>query len=356
MRTRVDIGLTPVLEGCGEVVDLQFVPGSDDRAVVLDQGGTAWWVDFASGTTGKWLTMKVATGWERGLLGMAFHPNFSKNGRVVFNWTARGDEGLVSRVGMFEVAPEDPWRRSPEQLHLVYEVKQPYSNHNGGGVAFGPDGLLYIGWGDGGKAADPHGHGQNPGTALGAMLRVNVNGAAPFELPHDNPWGGSKEALGEVWAIGLRNPWRYSWDDQGRLIAADVGQNHWEEVGFVVAGGNHGWNIREGRHCHQPAIGCVETGMVEPFLEYDRIQGQSVTGGYVARQPAALSGRYVYGDFGSGRIWAVIPPKSVDEVATDVAAVGRFPLQISTFGRDASGRVYVADWRKGRVYRLDAGS
>lgn len=349
-RPRAKATLLQVAQGCGQVVDIQFPPGSSDRGVLIDQLGAARWIDFASGQAGTWLELDTAQGWERGLLGMAFHPKFAENGRVFFNWTDK-QGGLTSKVGAFKADPTDPWGSPPKLEYIVYEVGQPYSNHNAGGLAFGPDGMLYIGWGDGGKAGDPHKNGQNGKTALGAMLRIDVDGKRPFAVPPDNPWVGDPAYLPEVWAIGLRNPWRYTFDPKGRMVVADVGQNLWEEVTFLTKGSNAGWNQREAAHCYEPAENCVTEGMLEPMWEYSHSEGQSITGGYVAEQPAAVKGRYVVGDFGSGRLWALTLPDVVGEKA-QVASIGRFSLQFSTFGIDAEGRVYAADWAKGTVYRL----
>lgn len=352
-RPHLDVALVAVARGCGDVVDIQFPPGSGDRAVLIDQGGKARWVDFQAGTTGVWLeTPDVSGGWEQGLLGLAFHPKFAENGQLFLHWTTEKD-GLTSQVVAFRADPKAPFATPPVKEHVVYEVKQPYGNHNGGGVAFGPDGLLYVGYGDGGAGGDPHGNGQNRATALGKMLRLDVDHEPPYRVPADNPFVGQPGTLPEIWALGLRNPWRYSWDDRGRLVVADVGQNRWEEVSIVTAGSNGGWNVREGNHCFSPETGCTTEGLLDPVWEYGREEGQSVTGGYVAHAPDVLKGRYVLGDFGSGRIWALTLPDAPDAGAT-AAAIGKFPMQLSTFGRDASGRVYVAAWKDGAVYRLDA--
>jgi glucose/arabinose dehydrogenase len=342
-----------VLRDCGEPVDIQFTPGSASQAVIVDQGGRALWVDLDAGTTGLWLKHEVATGWERGLLGVAFHPKFKQNGRVFFNWTDKSEGQLVSRVGAFKTDPTAPFRSAPVLEHVVYEVAQPFSNHNGGGLAFGPDGLLYIGFGDGGKAADPYLHGQNANTALGAMLRLDVDGGAPYAIPPDNPFVGAP-GLDEVWATGLRNPWRFTFDGSGRMVAADVGQDKWEEVTFVVGGANHGWNVREGRHCFSPKRGCKTEGFVEPLWEYDHSVGQSITGGYVAAEPAALAGHYVVGDFVSGRVWHFPLPDHISGQVADAKLMGRFNLKISSFGVDGRGRIYMADWAGGRIVRFEA--
>ena len=347
-----DVVARQVLRGCGEPVDLQFVPGSSERAVVIDQSGRVIWVDLAAGTSGVWLELPVKTGWEQGLLGAAFHPDFADNGRFFLHWTAKPDGQLTSTVGAFRAPPKNPFGTRPALEHLIYELDQPYGNHNGGGLAFGPDGMLYIGFGDGGKANDPHVHGQNPKTALGSMLRLDVNGPPPYRVPPDNPYVGTQAGLDEVWAIGLRNPWRYTFDDAGRMVVADVGQNLWEEVSLISRGDNAGWNTREGAHCFRPAEGCPTAGLVEPVWEYDHSQGQSITGGYIAGAPPVLDGKYIVGDFASGRVWALTLPATAGTPA-QASELGRFSWKISSFGRDSAGRVYAVDWG-GSVYRLDA--
>lgn len=342
-RSQRPVVLTPVLQGCGDIVDLEFVPGEDQTLIVVDQGGRLLRVDLAnSGSTADvWLQWEVATGWERGLLGLEFSPDFQTSGRLFLNWTAKPSGGLVSRVGAFKVSESG----AVERVHKVLEVSQPYGNHNGGHLEFGPDGYLYVGFGDGGKANDPHGHGQNGKTLLGSMVRLDVS-KAPYAVPKDNPFIGRDDVRPEIWALGLRNPWRYTFLGDGRLLVADVGQNAWEEVGVVSAGGNAGWNHREGGHCFEPSKNCREEGLQEPLYEYPHADGQSVTGGEVAGS-GPEAGRYVFGDFVSGRIW------SLDVDSGQEHAMGRFPVKISTFGRDASGRVYVGGWDDGRVYRID---
>jgi len=338
--------VTPVAAACGEVVDIQFAP--DGTLLIVDQAGAVRWVsDTASG---QWLSVPVATGNERGLLGLALHPRFSENRRFFLNYTSKRGGTLSSVVEEWQ-AGEGAWTSGAKPVRVVYQVAQPFGNHNGGDLAFGPDGMLYIGFGDGGKWGDPHGHGPNKKTALGSMLRIDIDGGVPYGVPADNPFVGRRDALPEVWAYGLRNPWRYAFDPKGRLIAGDVGQNKWEEITYVVAGGDHGWNALEGRHCYARSP-CSLAGTITPIWTYGRDVGQSVTGGVVALQ-GPWKGQYVFGDYLSGRIW-VLPLPEVGETAEPVL-LGLFDGRISTFGRDGDGRVYLADWTGGRVYRLDPG-
>lgn len=357
-REQVGARLVPVAERCGQITDIRFPPGQPDLMIVLDQAGVVRWRALSDGTHGEVMRLDVVEGWERGLLGLAFHPQFLQNGRFFLNYTLNVNGQLTSRVEEYRVSPGADLRQAkPEAVATLYELAQPFSNHNAGNLVFGPDGKLYIGWGDGGKAGDPQGHGQNGGTALGAMLRIDVDGARPFAVPDDNPkidgW------LPEVWAIGLRNPWRYTFDPAGRLVVADVGQNAWEEVGFLTAGSNAGWNVREGRHCYPASKACSSQGFLEPFYEYPHTEGQSITGGFVGGAGAGpLSGLYVFGDFVSGRIWALRLPEDVPGRVDQPLALGRFPIRISTFGQDAQGRLYVSSYDGTQaVYRIEpAGS
>jgi len=330
--------------------------------VVLEKGGTARWVDLDSGRSEAWLSLPVVTVSEQGLLGLAFHPEFQSNGRFFLNYTAEESGSDHSFVAEWRVKPGVDLRRSAPTAHRVLmQVSQPYHNHNGGQLAFGPDGHLYIGWGDGGYADDPKGNGQNPATLLGAMLRIDVDHSpdgAAYSAPADNPFVGDPRSRPEIWAIGLRNPWRYSFSPDGRLIVADVGQDTVEEITIVAAGENHGWNIREGRRCFSPSSGCQTEGLVAPIYEYERADGMSVTGGYVytgARIPA-LEGLYVFGDFITGAMWAIPLPASTDPPPPmpEASALGRWPILISSFGQDEAGELYVAGFGKGVVYRLDA--
>jgi glucose/arabinose dehydrogenase len=241
---------------------------------------------------------------------------------------------------------------------VLLEVEQPYQNHNAGQLVFGPDGMLYVGLGDGGFRDDPKGNGQNPGVLLGKMLRIDVNGSddkAPYRVPPDNPFIGKPGFRPEIWAWGLRNPWRYSFDPQGRLIVADVGQDRWEEIDIVQAGDNLGWQVREGFVCaRKDPQNCEPTGMTDPFFVYGRQDGASITGGYVysgSRVPA-LRGLYVFGDFVSGRLFALALPAERTTRIAEPIALGHWPLLPSTFGRDANGELYVATFANGDIYRF----
>lgn len=361
-QERIGIALLPVVSGLTEITDLQFPPGRTDPMLVLRKGGEVVRVDVASGQGQVVHTVQTPTRSEQGLLGLAFHPRWPEDPRVFLNYIVEGGEGGATRISAWTVDRDFDF--SAEQVLL--EVAQPYANHNAGQLAFGPDGFLYIGLGDGGWRDDPHGHGQDAATLLGSMLRIDVDSTSPgrpYGIPADNPFLDGRAPTAatagpvppETFAIGLRNPWRYSFDPAGRLVVADVGQNLWEEVDLVPAGANLGWNGREGRHCFPPAGSCPTEGFVEPVWEYGHDVGGSVTGGYVYTGSAvpALAGRYVLGDFVSGRIWALELPAQPGQEAR-AFTLGKWPLTISTFGRDGAGEVYVADYPRGAVYRIVA--
>ena len=296
-------------------------------------------------------------GSEEGLLGLAFAPSFAESGYLYVYYSASGPRRIV--VSRFQAARGRPGVADPDSEHVILEVPQPYGNHNGGQLAFGPDGYLYAGIGDGGSRGDPHGNGQDPSTLLGTIIRVDVStidSLGGYAVPSDNPFvdsgGGARE---EVWAYGLRNPWRFAFDRQtGTLWAADVGQWEYEEIDVVRPGLNYGWSSMEGTHCYSPRVGCDRTGLELPVAEYEHDLGCSITGGYVyrgARLPA-LFGAYLYGDFCSGRIWALRYDgaqvrEQLELVVTD--------LSISSFGEDQAGEIYVLDFdpsRSAGIYRL----
>ncbi|MBK7985020.1 MAG: PQQ-dependent sugar dehydrogenase [Candidatus Competibacteraceae bacterium] len=297
------------------------------------------------------LRERVASGGERGLLSVAFHPDFANNRWFYVNYTDLAGNTVVSRFRAARRAPNVALRRSET---LVLSVTQPYANHNGGQLQFGPDGFLYIGTGDGGSGGDPENRAQDGGSLLGKLLRIDVN-QSPYGIPTDNPFSNRTDIRPEIWAVGLRNPWRFSFDRAtGDLYIADVGQDAWEEVNFQPAAGpgglNYGWRRLEGRHCFNPPNACDDGTLTPPVLEYDHSVGESVTGGYVYRgsQVPELAGRYVYGDFISGRIWAARLEGS-RWVNEEVAAS---PIAISSFGEDEAGELYLTDYIGGRLLKF----
>jgi glucose/arabinose dehydrogenase len=305
------------------------------------------------------LTDRVNSGpGEAGLLGMAFHPEFETNGEVYLSYT-RGTplESVIARfvidsmTGNLDTTSEE----------VLLTVAQFAGNHNGGNLAFGPDGFLYAGFGDGGGSGDPEENGQDTTNVLGAILRLDVDSGTPYEIPADNPFDGNTEcfqgtgtlACPEIFAWGFRNPWRFSFDrDTGELWVGDVGQNSWEEVNRVEISENYGWDEREGAHCFEPASGC-DTDNVDPIAEYDHSQGNSVTGGYVYRGSGIpdLQGFYIFGDFGSGRIWAV-PFDSPQGTTPDELLVT--PLNIASFAEANDGELFVLHISGGTIHQIVA--
>lgn len=287
---------------------------------------------------------------EAGLLGMALGPGFAENGRVYLSYTRSGTRPgspLTSVLSRWQ--SRDAGRTlDAHSEQILLEVAQPYTNHNGGQVQFGPDGYLYFGLGDGGSAGDPDDNGQNTQTLLGSLMRLDVRGENAYQIPPDNPFakdGGRPE----IFAYGLRNPWRWSFDwETGDLWLADVGQNAWEEINIIKRGGNFGWNLREGAHCYSGD--CKAPGLIEPVAEYSHKDGCSVTGGYVYRGDviSALQGVYLFGDYCSGKIWGLFPTGD-----------GRYhrqlliesTLNIASFAEDRVGEIYIVDLG-GKVFKV----
>lgn len=278
---------------------------------------------------------------EMGLLGLAFHPNYAQNGYFFVNYTGRGGDTFISR---FQVSG-DPYKANPSSEVNLLRINQPFPNHNGGTLQFGSDGYLYAGLGDGGAAGDPFGNAQSLNTLLGKILRLDVDSAEPYAIPPDNPFGD------EIWAYGLRNPWRMAFDPlTGDLYIADVGQNAWEEINYLPAGSpggvNFGWDYREGAH---PYEGDAPAGLTEPVAEYSHGEGGcSVTGGYVYRGAMPeWSGIYLYGDYCTGFIWGLMQVNG----AWQAQVLFDTDVNITSFGQDENGEVYlVADG--GGVYQL----
>jgi glucose/arabinose dehydrogenase len=292
---------------------------------------------------------------ERGLLSAAFPPEYREKGHLYIHYTDRSGDTVVARYR----AAANADQADPSSEDVILRVKQPFANHNGGQLAFGPDGYLYIGLGDGGAANDPFGNGQKMTTFLGKLLRIDVGAKEkPYAVPPSNPFVGVKGVLPEIWASGLRNPWRFAFDRQtGDLFIADVGQNKYEEVNVQPrssrGGENYGWNIMEGRHCFRQRT-CDAKGLVLPAAEYDHGAGCSVTGGMVYRgsRIPRFDGAYLYGDYCSGRIWGM---RRTGERWLSVELLDT-ELSISTFGDDEAGELYVADHDGGGIYRIEAAS
>jgi glucose/arabinose dehydrogenase len=294
-------------------------------------------------------------------LGLAFHPDYATKGapfegQFFVNYTDYSGHTHISR---FSVMPDNPNLADPQsEVEYLYQ-EQPYPNHNGGSLAFGPDGYLYAGLGDGGSANDPLNAGQDLSTWLGKILRLNVDEAADeYTVPQDNPFVGIEGALPEIWAYGLRNPWRFSFDRlTGDMFIADVGQNQWEEVNYQPAnssgGENYGWRIMEGAHCFQEAT-CDQTGLVLPFYEYSHSNGCSVTGGYIYRGQLypELTGNYFFSDYCSGNIWRSF--QEGDRWVTDKIEE-QTGILASSLGEDVNGEIYVLNYFAGSVHRIAPG-
>jgi uncharacterized repeat protein (TIGR03806 family) len=348
----------PNLPSLNPLVGLYQAPGDNSAWYAVEQSGQV--VRFANNPAVSSVSSfidiqdRVDYGGEKGLLGLAFHPNYALNGYVYLSYTASPASGLESRLSRFTLDTASQTLDAASE-QIILRVSQPFSNHNGGQIAFGPDGRLYIGLGDGGSGGDPNGNGQNPATLLGAMLRIDVgDGSGGYTIPPDNPFvsgGGAPE----VYAYGLRNPWRWSFDRQGgALWVGDVGQNAYEEVDIVTRGGNYGWNVMEGNHCYSPATGCDQSSLILPVAEYDHTQGIAVTGGYVYRgsEVPFLSGQYLYGDYGSGLIWALEANGAGGYVATQLLDT---TLNISSFAEDLNGELYVLNLG-GTIHKVAADS
>jgi glucose/arabinose dehydrogenase len=335
------LALELVVQGLSNPVYLTAPPGDTDRLFVVEQGGRILVVENGQllGTPFLDISNFVSNGFEQGLLSVAFHPNYAENDFFYVNYTDTSGDTQVVRYSV----SANPNVADAGSATPILSVDQPFSNHNGGLLLFGPDGMLFIGLGDGGSGGDPQDHGQNLGTLLGAMLRIDVDGGTPYAIPADNPYVDNPDALDEIWAHGLRNPWRYAVDVQANLLyIADVGQNAWEEVNVepADAGGlNYGWNIMEGANCFVTDP-CDQTGLILPALEYPHGPECSVTGGFVYRGTAipALQGHYFYGDYCAGwvRSFRYQGGAVVDETEWFDAVGG-----VLSFGQDAAGELYV---------------
>jgi len=289
---------------------------------------------------------------ETGLLSVAFHPDYKVNGRFFVNYTDHAGDTIVSEFH----AGEDHDRGDPSSGRVIMKIKQPARNHNGGQLQFGPDGYLYTAMGDGGFFGDPSGNGQNMDTLLAKMLRIDVDGGKPYRIPEDNPFRGKPGVRPEIWAYGLRNPWRFSFDSlTGDMYIADVGEGKWEEVDFQPhgdrGGENYGWSLLEGSYKFKLPDGYDTAGITFPVVEYSHDEGCSVTGGYVYRGKInpGIRGTYLFSDFCSGKLWGL---RKKPDGSWEWAKFLDTGLSVSSFGEDESGELYILDLAKGGIYRI----
>jgi glucose/arabinose dehydrogenase len=360
----IDIVLTPVASGLSSPLLVTHAGDGSNRLFVVEQTGRIRIVKGGDLQAAAFIDISrsVSRGGEQGLLGLAFHPSFESNRKLYLSYT---DLNGTSVIREYTTLASNPDRVDGGSGRTLLRVKQPYDNHNGGHIAFGPDGLLYIGLGDGGSAGDPGNRAQNRNTLLGKLLRIDVNrrtGTLPYGIPATNPYVG-RTGLDQIWAFGLRNPWRFSFDRvTGDLWIGDVGQGAWEEINRSLAtsgrnagrAANYGWRVMEGAHCYSPSSGCSRTGKILPVTEYSHGGGRcSVTGGYVYRGTTYpdLVGAYLFADYCSGEIWfidrgasrGVKPTRAIDTSS-----------RVTSFGEDEAGELYVTS-AEGALYRLSDG-
>lgn len=353
-----DISLNVYESGFSRPIDI--VHCNDDRLFIVEQRGKIKIIDAQGNTLGTpFLDISDRvnqTGNERGLLGMTFHPDFKNNGYFYVNYTDANASG-TTRIARFSVSQLDSNLADANSELNIMSVAQPYTNHNAGDLAFGPDGYLYFGLGDGGSADDPGNRAQNTQNLLGKMIRIDVDNGNPYSIPADNPFVNDQSVLDEIWAIGMRNPWRFSFDRcTGDLWIGDVGQDDWEEVDFEPAGEgghNYGWRCYEGDHTFNTS-GCGSMGdYTFPVAEYANPNiGCSITGGFVYRggQYGGMFGYYLYADYCSGRFWAIVPDELGGWVNTQIADLTNY--EFSTFGEDQYGELYIAGLDNGNVYKI----
>lgn len=379
------ISVDPFLDGFENPIYLTHAGDNSGRIFIVERAGKihVWFDGQVRGNPFLDIVGKVnSTCSECGLLGLAFPPNFAESGEFYISYTANADvappidgepeTGNDSVLARYRIT-DDLNIADPDSEEIILAINQPFRNHNGGMIEFGPDGHLYVGMGDGGSGGDPFNYAQNLERLLGKMLRISVTGVPTYTIPADNPFvsaptgepvtleaadGTQITPRPEIWAYGLRNPWRWSFDrDTGDLWIGDVGQGSWEEVNFqsqASAGGeNYGWRIMEGNHCYSPATGCPTTGLTMPVFEYANMGGAAVTGGYVYRgTQTPLVGTYIVGDFGSGMIWGLTRDPGGDIEVTELLNTS---YNIASFGEDEFGELYLVDYAGG-IYRINVPS
>ncbi len=351
-----EISFTKIADGFNQPLGISHSNDASGRLFIVERGGTIRIID-ASGTRIEHPFLDVSSlvdtdFGEQGLLGLVFHPKYKTSGRFFINYTNKDDDTIIAEYKTSQntnVAIESPTRR------LLF-LEQPEHNHNGGHMAFSPkDNYLYIGTGDGGGFDDPNDNAENLDSLLGKMLRLDVNTNLPYAVPNTNPYVNDSAVRSEIWAHGLRNPWRFSFDRlTGDLYIGDVGQARYEEINFQPNDSNgkenYGWDTTEGLECNEPRNDCNKDGISLPILTYGRDQGVSVTGGYVYRGSEIpwLQGKYIYGDFATGIIW--MAEQTASGWKSEMLADTEF--NISSFGEDAAGELYLADYSTGSIYKF----
>ncbi len=353
------ITLVQVAGGFNAPIQVSHAGDGSNRMFVVEQQGRILIIQDGTVLSQVFLDIRslVDYGGEKGLLGLAFHPDYKSNGYFYVNYSRQADGATV--IARYQASPASSNSADPNSATILLVVPQPYVNHNGGQLLFSPiDGYLYIGMGDGGSAGDPQDNGQNINTLLGAMLRIDVDSGVPYAIPSDNPYVG-KAGLDEIWATGLRNPWRFSFDRlNGDLYIADVGQNLWEEVDFQAAstpgGLNFGWRCKEGQHEYNFSGACQTADFTDPIAEYNHTEGRSITGGFVYRGAdyPSLYGQYFYADYVTGKIWTVSQSSSDPITWTAPQLMLETGMNISAFGEDESGELYVVAISQRTVYQL----
>ena len=350
------LALTTVVSGLSSPLGLERPPG-DNRFFVVQQAGTVRIIENGALRSGNFLDIQSLVnfdGQEQGLLGLTFHPNYSTNRKFYVNYT-RDSPTRQTVIAEFQTSASDPNQADPNSERILLTVSQPFPNHKGGQLVFGTDGFLYIGLGDGGDAGDPLNNAQNLFSLLGKMLRIGVDppftGSLQYAIPADNPFAGGGGGSPEIFAYGLRNPWRFSLEQgSSRIFVADVGQGSFEEVDILQKGGNYGWRVMEGAHCFNPSTGCDTSNKVMPIAEYDHTIGIAVIGGYVYKGTAipSLANKYIFGDL-TGKIFSLTEAPANTFTRSDLLTTNRM---VSSLGQDAAGEVYVLDYGAGIILKL----
>jgi glucose/arabinose dehydrogenase len=341
-------------------VDLTHAGDGSGRLFVVEQRGSIRVFEnkATAATAQEFLNIreKVSYGGEAGLLGLAFHPDYKNNGYFFLNYMRKTPQRLETVIVRYKVSASDRNRADPSTETVLLSFEQPYDNHNGGSIKFGKDGYLYIATGDGGSWGDPHNNGQNKAALLGKILRIDANSTAKgnYGIPSDNPFEGNQEGFREeVYAYGLRNPWRISFDSEtNTLWAGDVGQNKREEIDVIVKGGNYGWRRKESVDCYKPPGDCSDPEFIDPILDMPQANGEhSITGGYVYRgaKMPSLRGKYIFGDYVSGRVFAL---ETKDGKAVRNEMIVNRAASISSFGVDEKNELYICDHASGKILSL----